>query len=385
MHDDFFALGGHSLLAVRLMAEVEREFGCKIPLAALFEAPTVEGLARVLRHGGPRGAVRCLVPLRQRGSRPPFFCVHPAPGTVFCYLPLALRLGDDQPFYGIQAQSAEGAAPALNDITAMASLYLDEVRSVQPKGPYYLGGHSAGAVVAFEMARQLRQAGETVALLALMDALAAPMHWLAAPFVGAVMDATDDALWLGGFNALISQFFDREVGVSYSDMAALPADRQLDDVLRKLHESQFLPPDTGQEYVRALVSTTRASYRACWTYLGGGYDGPIAVFRRTEPFRIIPAGGKPSILKAIFRVHAKHPLISIRGGIPSLLGLIRMRAARRTPDAGWQAVTRLPVRSTRVDGNHISMLREPHVASLANGLRAAIDAAMADVARSGAS
>jgi len=112
----------------------------------------------------------CLVPLRSHGSRPPFFCMHAESGNVLFYRQFAQLLGEDQPVYALQAQGLDGTRPPHTSIEAMASHYLNEIRTVQPEGPYFLGGFCLGAVISFEMAQQLHARGETVALLAAFDA-----------------------------------------------------------------------------------------------------------------------------------------------------------------------------------------------------------------------
>ncbi|MFT3906593.1 MAG: amino acid adenylation domain-containing protein [Steroidobacteraceae bacterium] len=175
VRDDFFVLGGHSLLAVRMFARIEKQFGTRLPLAILFERSTIEFLAEAIREvqraqpPAVPAAMRFLVPIQKSGSRPPFFCVHGAGGNVLNLLPLARHLGADQPFYGFQAQGVDGLLAPLSDIRAMASGYLQELRQVQPSGPYHLGGYCAGGWVALELARQLEALGETVALLVLFD------------------------------------------------------------------------------------------------------------------------------------------------------------------------------------------------------------------------
>jgi len=166
IRDDFFDLGGHSLLGVRMFAEIENRFGIRVPLATLMKAPTVERLADVLRNGGHPQPGRSLVAIQSAGSRPPLFCVHGHFGEILFYRDLARRLGPDQPFFALQAQGLAGK-PAHQTIQAMAADYLREIRSVQPQGPYFIGGYCFGAVVAFEMAHQLLAQGQDVALLAL--------------------------------------------------------------------------------------------------------------------------------------------------------------------------------------------------------------------------
>ena len=167
--DNFFELGGHSLMAVHLFARIEKVFGKNIPLAVLFQAPTVAELAEVLRKDGCEVSWSSLVPIQPRGRKLPLFCVHAAGGNVLFYRDLARRLGLDQPFYGLQPVGLDGRQPCHRSIEEMAAHYLREIRTVQPEGPYHLGGSSYGGVVAWEMAQQLRAQGEAVGLLALFD------------------------------------------------------------------------------------------------------------------------------------------------------------------------------------------------------------------------
>src|SRR6185503_18718010 len=176
VNDNFFELGGHSLLAVRLFAQIENRFGKALPLATLFQAPTMRDLAAVLREEGCR-EWSCLVAIRATGSKPPLFCIHAAGANVLIYRPLANHLDDDQPVYAIQALGLDGITAPLTRVEEMATYYLKEIRTVQPNGPYYLTGGSFGGLVAFEMAQQLQAQGEEVAMLALLDTYC-PLHSL---------------------------------------------------------------------------------------------------------------------------------------------------------------------------------------------------------------
>ena len=164
--DNFFDLGGHSLLAVQLFFEIDKRFGRRLPLATLFEAPTVERLAKIVRDGVWRPQWSALVPMQPAGSKPPLFCVHGVMGNVLFYAHLARRLGLDRPFYGLQAIGVDGRCDPLSSVEEMAAAYISEIKTVQPEGPYFLGGFCAGAYVALEMANQLRSQGSEVALLA---------------------------------------------------------------------------------------------------------------------------------------------------------------------------------------------------------------------------
>ena len=168
--DDFFALGGYSILAVSLFNEIERMFGKRIPIATLFRAPTVAALAVELdaEHVSEKKWVS-LVPIQPVGKKPRFFCVHGAGGNILLYRDLVRSLGTDYPFYGLQSQGLDKQTKPLTTVEEMAERYLEEIRALQPEGPYCLGGYCLGGTIAYEMAQQLHQEGHEVALLALFD------------------------------------------------------------------------------------------------------------------------------------------------------------------------------------------------------------------------
>jgi amino acid adenylation domain-containing protein len=171
VRDNFFDLGGHSLLAARLMYRIKQTTGKTLPLAALLQAPTIEQLAAVLREDFSHHW-SSLVAVQPDGSKPPFFMVHGVGGNVVGFIELARHMKPDYPFYGLQSQGLDGKQALLTSIEAMAAHYLEEMRTVQPKGPYHIGGFSLGGVVAYEMARQLAVRGEEVGLLVLFDTYA---------------------------------------------------------------------------------------------------------------------------------------------------------------------------------------------------------------------
>jgi len=168
---NYFDLGGDSSLAVQMFARIENIFRIKLPLATLYEAPTLDELAKVLRCEASVSRWSPLVEIQPNGSRPPFFCIHPHGGNVLVYRELANQLGPDQPFFGLQSRGLDGSEEPLSTIEEMAELYLKEVRTVQPHGPYFLGGYCMGGAVAYEMACQLKASGEEIALLALFDTM----------------------------------------------------------------------------------------------------------------------------------------------------------------------------------------------------------------------
>ncbi|MBC1236261.1 non-ribosomal peptide synthetase [Nostoc sp. 2RC] len=171
--DNFFELGGHSLLAVRLMAKIEKLFGCRLSLFQLFQEATIEKLKTLLSqniHSSQNPSP--LVAIQPRGSKKPLFFVHPVGGNVFCYYELASSFGLDRPFYGLRSLGLDGECKPYTSIEDMASAYISAIRVIQPEGSYLLGGWSMGGVIAFEMATQLQKQGQKVDLLALLDSQA---------------------------------------------------------------------------------------------------------------------------------------------------------------------------------------------------------------------
>ena len=163
IQDNFFELGGHSLLAVKLLAHINQAIGQELPLVSVFQASTVEQMASLIRLRGWTSPGESLVTVQPNGLRPPFFCVHGYAG----YAGLAAHLGHEQPVYGL-VQGLEGNR-FYTRVEDLAAHYLRDVKAICPNGPYFLGGHSFGGLVAFEMASQLRRAGEEVGLLVLID------------------------------------------------------------------------------------------------------------------------------------------------------------------------------------------------------------------------
>ncbi|KAG0221779.1 hypothetical protein BGX31_009562, partial [Mortierella sp. GBA43] len=173
-HDNFFMLGGHSLMAVRMIHQIKSLMGFHINLGTLFEAPTIaELVSRLLTAGNiQEDAFDVLLPIKPRGTRPPLFCIHHGFGLSWSYIGLARHLHADQPLYGLQARgffnSSSQPAATVED---MALDYIDQIRRIQPHGPYHLLGYSFGCMVAHTMAAHLERQGESVALLAAMDSV----------------------------------------------------------------------------------------------------------------------------------------------------------------------------------------------------------------------
>jgi thioesterase domain-containing protein/acyl carrier protein len=165
----FFDLGGDSLSAMRLVARIRTVFDTEVSIRTLFAAPTVADVARALDGGTGADSLGLLLPLRTGGDRPPLFCVHPSPGLSWCYTDLAGYLPDDRPVYGLQARGFGTGEELPETIEEMAADYVEQIRAVQPGGPYHLLGWSFGGIVAHAMATRFQDLGETVAFLTILD------------------------------------------------------------------------------------------------------------------------------------------------------------------------------------------------------------------------
>ena len=280
LDQNYFDLGGDSSVAVRLFAQIEREFKVKLPLATLFEAPTIEELARVLSREASSSGWSPLVAIQTEGSRPPFFCMHGAGGHILVYRDLSRRLGSNQPFYGLQAPGLDGSRPPLTRVEDMAAMYVKEIRKMQPHGPYFLGGYCMGGTVALEVAQQIQAQGERVALLALFDT----MDWSKIPipsFLGKGYQSVQRLLFhAANFFRLDSRgmgrFFKEKVKTL---RARIPVWRGM---LRAEFGGQS-PEATSESLVLAKLWQTND--RACVNYVPRPYSGRIIDFRPLKQYR----------------------------------------------------------------------------------------------------
>lgn len=183
IHDNFFDLGGHSLLVIKVLTAIQVEMGIELKISSFFQASTVYDLAQLIWLSEEKKKLNndqefwlnshltasSLVTLQNYGNKKPLFLIHPVGGTVFCYLGLSKYLGTDQPCYAIQDPSIESGMIMYSSVEEMAAQYIRFIQQIQPHGPYYLGGHSFGGMVAAEMAYQLLEAGEKIAFLGMLD------------------------------------------------------------------------------------------------------------------------------------------------------------------------------------------------------------------------
>jgi thioesterase domain-containing protein len=290
-------------------------------------------LASLLEKEGVPQAPRlpswsALTPIRAGGTKPPLFCMHGAGGTVLMYRDLARHLGDDQPFYGLQSQGLDGSCPPLTSIAEMAAVYVKEIRRVQPHGPYFIAGYCMGGTVAFEVAQQLHELGEPIALLALFDT----MNWHKIPLT--FWNLSSHASQRLFFHA--GSFFSLDSGGKAEFLREKWAIlRSRIPVWRGTLLSRFgkHPSNTASDSL-ILGQIWQVNDRASWAYLPKFFPGVVTDIRPAKQYRIFSK-----------------------------------------PDLKWdhlsqgQDVIVLPV-------NPASMLVEPFVEHLASALRRSIDSAM---------
>jgi thioesterase domain-containing protein/acyl carrier protein len=268
IRNNFFDLGGNSLSAVRLMNRIEREFERTAPLSLLFQNPTIETLASALHD---RSAMKwsCLVPLSTEGTGEPLFLVHPVMGHIFSFLDLARSLKGTRPIYALQALGLSGTDAPHTSIEDMAAYYLQEIKTVQLKGPYYLVGWSLGGLIAYEMASQLERSGESIAFLGLLDTGKPDDEESASP---PPIEGPD--FWLGWFGSLVP--------VSREDLQELDEERRLLYVFEQAKQVELFRERFNLEQFRLMTEVYRVGLLAYFQYRPPSLTSTVTLFRSEE-------------------------------------------------------------------------------------------------------
>lgn len=333
----------NSRRALSLFTVIEEEFHRNLPMATLMQTPTIEQLAAVLRAEVSPSSWASLVPIQPAGSKPPFFMIHGGDAHVNFAYHLARQLGPEQPFYGLQAQGLDSKTPPYTRIEDMADLYVRELRGAQPEGPYYLGGRSMGGAIAFEIAHQLLDQGEGVALLVMFDTVSLSLR-----------------------NRESTRGRDR-LNRHISNLNGSRPSEKLSYVLKRVANVARKRKAAMQ---RSALRTANSFYR------GIGIPVPRALQEirvanqlahgRYEP-RVYP--GKVTLLRA-----RQQP--GVGTGSRNRLGL-DFKKYDEFRDLGWSALAGGGVEVHDVPGNHDDMYYPPHVGELSEKLGACLSKAQA--------
>jgi thioesterase domain-containing protein/acyl carrier protein len=309
INDSFFELGGHSLATVQLMAKINKTFGQLLPLAVMFTAPTIAGLAKLISDK-KTVPIQILVPIQTNGNAPPVFGVPGAGGNVLSLRLLGKTLGETQPFYGLQAVGLDGATQPLESVEQTAQANIAALKTIQPCGPYSLLGHSYGGVVAFEMARVLLEQAEQISSLILIDSIA--------PWVMQGMQAGDEA----------AELFDACMEIASLHGASLDID------LNRLRRSSN--GETVQYIVHSLNKIGVEIDAGQFTAFLGVYRANESCYRRYNPPML------PRVIDvSLYRATQRH-----------------QERAILPPDYGWNQLLQSPVRLYDVDADHFSILKK---------------------------
>lgn len=385
---NFFDLGGHSLLALQVINKLKKRTGKTLPLTALLEAPTVEGLAGLIEpkpapgeegataaSGSTAGtgaakapAVRTLsktlitirpAPQGVAQPRPPLFFVHDGNGETLLYRTLALMLRHDQAVYGLQPEMRPDGSVVHTTIPAMAAAHIAQIRQVQPHGPYFLTGLCAGGVIAFEMARQLEDAGEATQFVGIIDAgdvEAEERRFRVAGerlnrLLGSLTEDTGEPIVVRLGKAI------PKILRKTSNLARYEIGSRIDQFrnARKVQQLREQGQEAPEAADQAEQDTPDITYLKVYEYAHKEHR-PQGVFRSGDVVVFRALKGDGSV-----------------GDMPYIEKFV-------DPLLGWQVRVATPVVGEDIPGGHSSLLQEPNVRVLAEKMQRHLDAAMSRLA-----
>ncbi|MCY7335813.1 MAG: amino acid adenylation domain-containing protein [Chamaesiphon sp.] len=315
--DNFFDLGGHSLIALQLFAQIERIWKKHILFSVLLESPTIAALADTLRQPESTNWSP-LVLLKSGRNISPLFCIHPLGGNLFDYYNLVTKLDWDRPIYGLQAQGLDREKPPVDRIEDMASNFIRSIQTIQPDGPYFLVGYSFGGVIAFEIARQLTERGQKVAWLGLLDIRSPTLKQVKLPFLqGLSVHA----------NRLQQLRLQQQIDYCIDVVFYRKKMEYRDELITKLSNLDMLKPE--------LLAILDCNLQARKNYQPQVYLGQATLFWSNYQSQYID-------------LH---------------------------PQLGWDELIVGGIETYHLPGDHISLMKEPHVQVLAQKLQSCLDRA----------
>ncbi|MGW5229305.1 amino acid adenylation domain-containing protein [Nocardia niigatensis] len=327
---DFFDAGGTSIGAMRVMLTVAKRWGVHVPLETFAAAPTAAALAVLVRSGDTAAVYDPLVPLRTGGSDAPLFLVHPIGGSVLCYLDLARLLPGDRPVYGLRAAGSDPGTEPVATVEGLAAAYLAAIRRIRPEGPYLLAGWSFGGHVAFEMARQLPAGCEVRVVL--LDTMTLADNATA-------ISERDRIAWFFG-----ELLWHADGNLTELEWPAATDEELFDVLLAQTIAAGIISEHGAAQLIRRLYAVFCANFDAMVGYRPAPLDRDLVLMRAH--------GEMPTMLAAVHR---------------------QTGSSFHDPANGWRPLARDAFEVIEIPGDHLSMMRPPHVAEVAALLDHALD------------
>ncbi|MBD2820023.1 amino acid adenylation domain-containing protein [Xenorhabdus sp. 42] len=338
VHQNLFDIGATSLTVMRMVVLVEKHFCATIPLSLFISYPTVAQLAEHIREKGGLPTFSPLVPMRPiftgtngrntTGHKSPLFFVHPMGGNVLSYLRLVKYFPEDQPFYALQSHGVDAGSVPLASVQEQAANYLQAMRQIQPDGPYSIGGWSYGGFVAFEMARQLKEQGEEVADLFVLDTVAVSNEMK--------REVNEEALLRWFFWELLW----------LNEGATLPAQRlpehtislqeQFEYITEQAIATGAIPQGSSRAVIQRLFDVYRTNWKAASDYAACKADVSMTLLHATRPL--------PEVLRSM------HDAVG---------------SEYRDPKNGWGSKTTGHINVIDVPGDHLEVMEEPYIEEVA--------------------
>jgi len=261
--DNFFSLGGHSLLATQVINKIRRTLKVDVSIRTLLETATVARLAEQINNSVNLRQFDVILPIRSEGILKPIFFMHPGSGLSQCYIGFLKYLDRERPIYGLQSRSFTASRGAVQSIEELAVDYHNEIRKIQPTGPYHLAGWSIGGHIAFAVANVIQRLGDEVALLSLFDST---------PFFSDEIENTD-AHASPTLLDFAYDMFGEYLGSQYTTLQTL---------YDRLRQDDRLPPLLSEDQFPVLLQNMRDALTQGQKFVPMKYIGNLLIFIATK-------------------------------------------------------------------------------------------------------